>query len=88
MSVNHCCGNDRNTPFCPICGQRLSINNAAGLLAYVSSCAEDHRRTKKNNQDQLQSEQLDKWESWEAALQDLMKNQANRKEMQRKKEWP
>lgn len=33
--MSQCCGQERCTPFCPMCGKRMVIGDAASLLVHI-----------------------------------------------------
>lgn len=71
-----CCGSERTTPFCPMCGKALSAHHERALLCHVQKQARMRRErytffaSKDDYPDQqeiLANEQplVAKWEAWE-----------------------
>jgi hypothetical protein len=76
-----CCGEDRQTPFCPLCGRPLrQAGPLETLLAYLRLQARNHRRRLEETEraggkyERLVASRrrtVAKWEGWVAALEGL-----------------
>ena len=77
MSVE-CCGKPCDTPFCPMCGKRLSeyFLGIQGLKrhvdGYVKSLAASREELPPGDLSDKKEKLLDKWQGWQAALQGLI----------------
>jgi hypothetical protein len=48
-----CCGEDRNTPFCPQCGNQLITNDLWSLLRHIRSTIKSRERSIKTEEKQI-----------------------------------
>lgn len=83
--MSTCCGEERKTPFCPICGTVLNSNHAniQGLLAHIrahtkgqtATCeADEHDYPHNLTMNRRRRRALHKWQSWESAIVGLIEN--------------
>jgi hypothetical protein len=71
-----CCGQEANTPFCPLCGTKLADGTKASLLEIAAYCRQ-HRSTAERNDKFLEERKHRRpsgkraahWARWEAAIQ-------------------
>jgi hypothetical protein len=62
-----CCGEERKTPFCPQCGKKIvDANGLQGLLLHVQQRVRSLKRTPSD------PKKLDKWQSWERLLKEVV----------------
>jgi hypothetical protein len=84
MTMTTCCGAERSTPFCPMCGKRLIRNE--GLYGLLLQCRTTEKKMRSKLEysardgDQREKESIlssaDKWKAWGDALAKLLEDQA------------
>lgn len=73
-----CCGEDRRTPFCPLCGKEIAPEaSVLNLLAYLSANAGKARKDLEeiepgSHKHDSKKKTLDKWGTWEVGLKRLI----------------
>lgn len=80
--MNTCCGQDRTTPYCPMCGKQLVLPPAEELLAYVRFMGVNAERERekvekaryRDGGERLKqaTENAAKWKRWADALEKLI----------------
>lgn len=86
--MKRCCGEDRDTAFCPVCGTKLHASTTRDVLVtlakYYRSMRNasqrrleiDRKRAKEGNYElrPIHFSNLNKWERWLSAIEDVLAN--------------
>jgi len=76
-----CCGEPRETPYCPICGKRVSVHSVVSLLAYCRGnlkravrWQEKYSRSPHPKRVIAHLDTVEKWTAWVGELEELLRN--------------
>ena len=84
--MSECCGKPCDTPFCPMCGKRLSeyFLGIQGLKrhvdGYVKSLAASLEELPSGEWSDKKEKRLDKWKGWQSAVKELMDDASKQNE--------
>ena len=78
--MKHCCGEDRETNFCPVCGADLKSDPLVSLLRYIRNMQQNAQRYYDRHVDHADSKRgrhhrakIDKWQIWGDAVESVLK---------------